>query len=225
MLRTDPSGLEWWVHRRTGEVIWFPPNQQVPEYDYYKAPEYYRSEVTGRWNHLRMSGPTKNPKDSFFKRNGFEIVNAAQVPKEFKQNPSNEKLPALTDDSPQDQQLRDNINITNRRQIAYWIDAAIENNWDVETNPTYNFGNAERNLIEHGGEPFVDWNIIEHGSGSNYEIQVNGTWYHVTLGRTDWDAEVDLTDHHFVQIHNEDHFYRPSGGHRIFIPVITDFHR
>lgn len=74
----DPTGLEWRQNDENGEIRWFAIDDDRTGTTEYTN-EYYRSK-DGRWIHLHMSGPTRNPEHDGFARRGWEFVDAASVP-------------------------------------------------------------------------------------------------------------------------------------------------
>jgi hypothetical protein len=83
------------------------------------------------------------------------------------------------------------------------------------------FAEVEETLRSMGFTPFLDLHP-SHFGGNDFEGIFNGTWYRVTAGRPlvnpggegPTESFAPLAPASFLQVHSEEHYYRPSGQHR-----------
>lgn len=89
MVLIDPDGLEWRTNDKTGVLKWFGKDADRSGTTEYTQ-EYY--SIEGQWVHLNKNGYTNNPNDSTFDRQGWDYVDASQVPGIY----NHDNLPQIT---------------------------------------------------------------------------------------------------------------------------------
>jgi hypothetical protein len=98
------------------------------------------------------------------------------------------------------------IGAHNRQEIADFLGARFNSDWSFTPNPNVTHNEAVSRAKANGFTWYGDLHP-EHWGGSDYEGKVNGTWYHLTIGYG--------TSPSFITAFSQEHFYRPSGMHRI----------
>jgi RHS repeat-associated protein len=98
------------------------------------------------------------------------------------------------------------IGAHNRQEIADFLGARFNSDWSFTPNPNVTHNEAVSRAKATGFTWYGDLHP-EHWGGSDYEGKVNGTWYHLTIGYG--------TSPSFITAFSQEHFYRPSGMHRI----------
>lgn len=205
----DPTGLLWVRDTRNNIFIWVPPSEYKEGNQYYDDQDRYETitedqlgpnGITFTLGELRGADDTPENRAML----GQEVYLGTDGKIHL-------LYPPLNVDMPQSEQ--DRIGAHNRQEIADILGATFNpNGWKFEPNPNIPHEEVVKRAQNAGFTYYLDFHP-DHWGGDDYEGQINGTWYHLTIG--DPNPEVQARPPKYITAFSQALYLRPSGMHRV----------